>query len=125
MGHDGKPLTRQRRKRKDTTHRSQFLAAVTTHDACFTEQGFYGRVAGGDGSRMARCRPAATLARTSFDSGYATTLSDEARCVEEQFVGIGDVFNIEQLHGGVGFWIEVLVHILQHVLDANLFSVAY
>jgi len=55
----------------------------------------------------------------------AMRLSDEARCVEEQFVGIGDVFNIEQLHGGVGFWIEVLVHILQHVLDANLFSVAY
>ena len=82
--HDGKPLPVQRRKREYTTYCSQFLAAVTTHDACFTEQSFY---------------------------------------VIEQFVGIGDVFNIKQLHGRVGFWIEVLVHILQHILDANLFPV--
>ena len=44
--------------------------------------------------------------------------------MEEQFVGIGDILHIQQFDGRVGVGIEVFVHILQHILDANLLTVA-
>ena len=45
--------------------------------------------------------------------------------MEEQLVGIADVLDIEQLHLRIGLGVEVLVHILQHILDADLLAVAY
>ena len=45
--------------------------------------------------------------------------------MKKQLVGVGDVFDIEQLDLRVGLGIEVLVHILQHILDAYLLTVAY
>ena len=44
--------------------------------------------------------------------------------MEQQLVGIRDVLDIEQLDLRVGLRIEVLVHILQHVLDTDLLAVA-
>ena len=45
--------------------------------------------------------------------------------MEEEFVGVGDVFDVKQLDVRVGGWVEVLVHVLEHVLDANLLAVAH
>ena len=42
----------------------------------------------------------------------------------EQLVGVGDILDIEQFYFGVGLWVEVLIHILQHVLDAYLLAIA-
>ena len=44
--------------------------------------------------------------------------------MEQQFVGVGDVLDIEQFHLRVVLGIEMLVHILQHVFDADLLAVA-
>ena len=44
--------------------------------------------------------------------------------MEQQFVGIGDVLDIEQFHLRVVLGIEMLVHILQHVFDADLLTIA-
>ena len=52
MGNNGKALSRQGRKGKDTTHGGQFLTTVTAHDACFTEQGLDSRIAGSNSPRM-------------------------------------------------------------------------
>ena len=44
--------------------------------------------------------------------------------MEEQFVWIGDILDIQEFDLGIGLRIEVLVHILQHILNANLFAIA-
>ena len=44
--------------------------------------------------------------------------------MEQQLVGVGDVLDIEQFYFGVVLGIEMLVHILQHVFDADLLAVA-
>ena len=44
--------------------------------------------------------------------------------MEEQFVGIRDILDIKQFDLGIGLRIEVIVHILQHVLDTDLFAIA-
>ena len=73
---------------------------------------------------MRGCRPAATLRRTSLDGCDATAFLDEAAGMEEQFVWIGDILDIQEFDLGIGLRIEVLVHILQHILNANLFAIA-
>ena len=40
-------------------------------------------------------RPTAALAGTRLDGCNATTLADEVAGIEKQFVGVGDVFDIE------------------------------
>ena len=44
--------------------------------------------------------------------------------MEQQFVGVGDILDIEQFHLRVVLGIEMLVHILQHVFDADLLTIA-
>ena len=44
--------------------------------------------------------------------------------MEQQLVRIGDVLDIEQFDRRVFLGIEVLVHVLQHILDAYLFAIA-
>ena len=44
--------------------------------------------------------------------------------MEQELVGVGDVLDIKELDAGVVLGIEVLVHILEHVLDADLLAVA-
>ena len=44
--------------------------------------------------------------------------------MEQQFVGIGYILNVEQLHLRVALGVEALVHVLKHILNANLFAVA-
>ena len=44
--------------------------------------------------------------------------------MEKQFVGVGYILNIEQFDRRVGLWIVILVHVLQGVLDTNLFAVS-
>ena len=44
--------------------------------------------------------------------------------MEQQFVGIGNVLNIQQLDFRVGVWVVVLVHVLQYILNAYLLAVA-
>lgn len=44
--------------------------------------------------------------------------------MEQELVGVGDVLDIEELDAGVVLGIKVLVHILEHVLDADLLAVA-
>ena len=45
--------------------------------------------------------------------------------MEEQFVGIGDILHIQQFYRRIGIWIEILIHILQHILNTNLLAIAY
>ena len=45
--------------------------------------------------------------------------------MEQQFVRIRDILDIEQFDFRIDIWIEVFIHILQHVFDTNLFAVAY
>ena len=73
---------------------------------------------------MRGCRPAATLRRTSLDGCDATAFLDEAAGMKEQLVRIGDILDIQEFDLGIGLRIEVLVHILQHILNANLFAIA-
>ena len=42
--------------------------------------------------------PTATLARSGLDGGNATALADQVAGIEKQFVGVGDVFDIEQFY---------------------------
>ena len=95
MGDDGETLASKRWQGKDTSHRREFLPAMATYDACLAEQSLYGRVAGGDGSCMARCRPTATLTASRLDGGDAASLADEAASMVQQFVRIGDILDIE------------------------------
>ena len=44
--------------------------------------------------------------------------------MEEQLIGIADILDIEQFDLRIRLGVEVLVHILQHILDADLFAVA-
>ena len=44
--------------------------------------------------------------------------------MEEQFVGVGYVFDIEQFDFRVGVRVEVFVHVLKHVFYTDLFTVA-
>ena len=44
--------------------------------------------------------------------------------MEQQFVGVRYVLYVQQLHLRVGLGVEVLVHKLQHVLNAYLLAVA-
>ena len=73
---------------------------------------------------MRGCRPAATLRRASLDGCDATAFLDKTAGMEEQFVWIGDILDIQEFDLGIGLRIEVLVHILQHILNANLFAIA-
>ena len=109
---------------EDTACRGQFLAGETTYDAGLAEQGLDGGIAGGDGSCMAGGGTTATVARPSLDGCDATALADEVAGIEQQLVGVSDVLHIEQLDLGIMLGIEVLVHILQHVLDAYLLTIA-
>ena len=42
----------------------------------------------------------------------------------QQFIGVGNILDIQQLHQRVALSIEMLVHILQHGLDAVLLAIA-
>ena len=42
----------------------------------------------------------------------------------QQLVGVRDILDIQQFYFRVCLRIEALVHILQHILDTNLFAVA-
>ena len=75
-------------------HRRQFLARKASHNSRLAEESFNSGVARRYGTRMRGSRPAATLARTALDGGYATALSYERTGMEEQFVGIGDILHI-------------------------------
>ena len=66
----------------------------------------------------------ATLARTCLDGCDATSLADQATGIIEQLVWVGDILDIEQFHHRIGLRIEVIVHILQHVLNTNLLAIA-
>jgi hypothetical protein len=66
-----------------------------------------------------------TLAGACLDGSDATTLADETSCMEKQLVRIADILDIEQFDFRIGLGVEVLVHILQDILDANLLTVAY
>ena len=125
MGHDGEITTTQGGEGEDATHRGEFLARETTHDAGLAEERFDSRVAAGDGSRMGTGRTRTALAATSLDGGDAAALADERACMIEQFVRVGDIFDIEQFDVRVAFGIEVLVHVLQGILDTDLLAVAY
>ena len=41
----------------------------------------------------------------------------------QEFIGVGYILDIEQFNLRIGLGIEVIVHILQHVLDTNLFAI--
>ena len=73
---------------------------------------------------MAAGGPTSCIRRASLDGGDATALLDERCGVVEQFVGVCDVFDVEQFHERVALGIEVLVHVFQNRLDANLLTVA-
>ena len=124
MGDDGEILSLEGRQGEDAAHGGEFFARVAAHDACLAEEGLDGRVAGGDRARMTGGSTASALGGTCLDGGDATALADETAGVEEQFVRVTDVLDIEQFDLGVGLGVEVLVHILQHILDADLFAVA-
>ena len=111
------------RQTEDAADGRQFLARETAHDAGLAEQGLDSRVARGDGSRMTRRRPTAALRRACLDGGYPTALANERGGVVEHLVGVGNVLDVEQLHQRVVLGVEVLVHILQHALDAYLMTV--
>ena len=42
----------------------------------------------------------------------------------EQLVWVADILDIEQFHLRIGIGVEVLIHILQYILDADLLAVA-
>ena len=73
---------------------------------------------------MAAGGSATCIRRASLDGGDATALLYKRCGVVEQFVGVGNVFDVEQLYERVAFGIEVLVHVFQNRLDANLLTVA-
>jgi hypothetical protein len=97
---------------------------MAAYDTGLTEQSLDSRVAAGNGTRMTGGCPAATFTATCLDGSYATPLADEAAGMKEKLVGIGNILNIEEFDVGVCFWIEMLVHILQNIFNANLFAIA-
>ena len=109
--------------REDATHGGEFLSGEATHDACLTEQSFNSRVAAGNGTGMAGCCAASAFAGTSLDGGNATSFANERSCMEQQFVRIGYVLDIKQFYRRRSLGVKVFVHILQHVLNANLLPV--
>ena len=125
MSDDGEVLTRELRQGKDATHSRQLLTREATHDACLTEERFHGRVTGCQRPRVTRCSPAATFRRPRLDGSDTASFPDERRGMIQQFVRVGNVFDIQQLHQRVFLLIEMLVHILQYGLNTNLFAVAY
>ena len=44
--------------------------------------------------------------------------------MEQQLVGVADVLDIEQLYLRVVFGVEILIHVLQHVLNTYLLAIA-
>ena len=73
---------------------------------------------------MTRGGTRATLAGARLDGRNTTTLTNQTAGVEQQFVGVRDVLDIKEFYFRIRLRVEVLVHILQHVLDTNLFAVA-
>ena len=125
MGDNGIVLARETGQREDAPHGGQFLTAEAADNARLTEQSFNGTIAAGNGSRMTAGCTAATLAGTCLDGCYATSLADERCGVIEHLVGVGNVFNVEQFHQRITFWVEVLVHVFQDSLDAYLLAISY
>ena len=109
---------------EDATHGRQFLTAIAADDTSLAEECINGRVAGRDGSRMGRGGTRTAGRTAGLDGGDAAALADEVAGVEQELVGVGDVLDIKELDAGVVLGIEVLVHILEHVLDADLLAVA-
>ena len=68
---------------------------------------------------------AAGTAAARLDGGDATAFANKARGVEKQFVGVGNILDVEQLHQRVALGVEVLVHIFQNGFNANLLAVAH
>ena len=73
---------------------------------------------------MTAGRTAARLRRTCLDSGDATALLDERRGMIEQLIGVGNIFDIQQLHQRVALGIKIPIHIFQHGLDTILLAIA-
>ena len=125
MGDNGKVTPFQFGQGEDAAHGGQLLTREAAHDTCLAEQGFDGRVAAGYGTRMRRGGAASAFAAAGLDGGNAAALLDERRGVEQQAVGVADVFDVEQFDVRVGGRVEVLVHVLQHVFHADLLGVAH
>ena len=98
MGYNSEVTSFQFRQRKDTSHRRQFLPRETAHNTRLTEQSLHRRVTAGNGSCMTGCRPAATLRGSSLNSGNLTTFSYQRTGMEQQFVGIRDILNVQQFN---------------------------
>ena len=110
---------------EDTSHCCQLLARETAYDARLAEQRLYSRVARCYRTCVARCCATSALARSCLDGCYAASLAYQVTCVIQQLVGVAYVFDIQQFHLRVGLGVKVLVHILQHVLNAYLLTVSY
>ena len=123
MRHNRKVLTFQLGQGEYAAHRCQLLARETAYDARLAEQRLYSRVARCYRTCVARCSATSALARSCLDGCYAASLSYQVTCVIQQLVGVAYVFDIQQFHLRVGLGVKVLVHILQHVLNAYLLTV--
>ena len=125
MRHYCKVLTFERRQSEDAAYGGQLLTRIAAHDARLSEQSLDGSIAAGQCARVAGGSPATALAGACLDGCDATSLANEAGSMKQQLVGIGDVLDIEEFYARVTFSVKVIVHVLQHVLNANLLAVAY
>ena len=110
---------------KDAAGGGEFLATETADDAGLTEQRLDCGITAGNGSCVATGGPTSALATSRLDGCNAASFLDKVAGMEEQLVGVADVLDIEQFYVRIGLGVEVLVHVLQHILDAYLLSVAY
>ena len=125
MGNDGEVFPFQFRQCEDTTYGRQLLARIATHNTRLTEQGLYRRIATGNGPRMRTRRPAAAFATARLDGRNLAALLDERGCMKQQTVGVTDTLYIKKFYSGIRFRIEVFVHVLQHILHADLLGIAH
>ena len=42
----------------------------------------------------------------------------------QQLIGVRDILDIKQFYLRIGLGVKALIHILQHILDTNLFTVS-
>ncbi len=125
MGNHGDVLALELGVHQHRGHGDEFLAAIAAHYARLAEQRVHGHIAAGQRARVAAGGAAAGAGAARLDGGYAASLADERRRVFEQLLRLVDALDVEQLDARAGGRVERLVHVLQHLLNANLGAVAH
>ena len=103
----------------------QLLTVLAAHNTSFAEQGIHSGIVGSQSARMRRSSTRAGSRATALDGRDVASLVDEAAAMPKQPLRVADLFHIKHDDARRLLGVEGLVQVLQHVLDAQLGTVAH